>query len=81
MKGLHWTALILTVIGAINWGLVGFFQFDLVAAIFGGPFELASRVVYSIVGIAGLIVLATSAALTSDDARYHGTAHTRMPMR
>lgn len=45
---------ILVVIGAINWGLWGFFQFDLVAAILGGNATAASRIVYSIVGVAGL---------------------------
>lgn len=36
MSGIQRIALVLTIIGAINWGLIGFFQFDLVAAIFGG---------------------------------------------
>lgn len=49
-------ALVLTIIGAINWGLIGFFQFDLVAAIFGDGSAL-SRIIYGIVGIAGLINL------------------------
>lgn len=47
-------ALLLVIIGAINWGLIGLFRFDLVAALFGGPAALISRVVYSLVGIAGL---------------------------
>ncbi|MCM3570416.1 DUF378 domain-containing protein [Neobacillus mesonae] len=47
-------ALVLTIIGAINWGLIGFFQFDLVAAIFGGQNAFLSRVVYGLVGISGL---------------------------
>ncbi|AGT33261.1 membrane protein [Geobacillus genomosp. 3] len=51
-------ALLLTIIGAINWGLIGFFQFDLVAAIFGGQDAVWSRIIYSLVGIAGLINLA-----------------------
>ena len=50
-------ALILTIIGAINWGLIGFFQFDLVAFIFGGQGALLSRVIYALVGISGLINL------------------------
>ncbi|KAA6450439.1 DUF378 domain-containing protein [Bacillus swezeyi] len=50
-------ALVLTIIGAINWGLIGFFQFDLVAAIFGGPGSAFSRTIYALVGIAGLINL------------------------
>lgn len=48
-------ALILTIIGAINWGLIGFFQFDLVAFLFGGQDAIISRVVYGLVGIAGLL--------------------------
>ena len=47
-------ALILSIIGSINWGLVGLFQFDLVAWIFGGQDALLSRVIYTLVGIAGL---------------------------
>ena len=48
-------ALLLTIIGAINWGLIGFFQFDLVAFLFGGQDAIISRVVYALVGISGLI--------------------------
>lgn len=47
-------ALILVIIGALNWGLIGLFQFDLVAAIFGGMSAVFSRVVYTIVGLAGI---------------------------
>lgn len=47
-------ALILSIIGCINWGLVGIFQFDLVAWLFGGTDALLSRIVYTIVGLAGL---------------------------
>ncbi|MDR1210169.1 MAG: DUF378 domain-containing protein [Clostridiales bacterium] len=49
-----WIALTLVVIGAINWGLIGFFQFDIIAAIFGGVGGWATRVLYSLIGIAGL---------------------------
>lgn len=47
-------ALTLVIIGAINWLLIGVFQFDLVAAIFGGQAAVLSRIIYSLVGIAGL---------------------------
>ncbi|MBT2758239.1 DUF378 domain-containing protein [Mesobacillus foraminis] len=57
MSTLQRIALILTIIGAINWGLVGFFQFDLVASIFGGQDAGISRIVYGLVGLAGLINL------------------------
>ena len=47
-------ALILTIIGGVNWGLIGFFQFDLVAFICGGSASVVSRVVYALVGLAAL---------------------------
>lgn len=47
-------ALILSIIGSINWGLVGLFQFDLVAWLFGGQDAVFSRIVYGIIGLAGL---------------------------
>ena len=47
-------ALTLVIIGAINWLLVGLFQFDLVAAIFGGSAAVISRIIYCLVGLAGL---------------------------
>ena len=47
-------SLILIVIGALNWGLVGIFQFDLVAAIFGGMSGVVSRIIYTLVGLAGI---------------------------
>lgn len=55
MSWIQRTALVLTVIGAINWGLVGFFQYDLVAAIFGGQDGFLARIIFGLVGIAGLI--------------------------
>ena len=48
------TSLILTIIGGINWLLVGLFQFDLVAYICGGQDALFSRIIYTIVGVAAL---------------------------
>lgn len=47
-------ALLLTIIGAVNWGLIGVFQFDLVAFVCGGQGAVISRVIYSLVGLAGL---------------------------
>ena len=47
-------SLVLVIIGAVNWGLVGLFQFDLIAFLFGGQAALISRVLYTIVGAAGL---------------------------
>lgn len=56
MKALDTIALLLIIIGAINWGLIGFFQFDLVANIFG-DMSVFSRIIYSIIGIFGLYSL------------------------
>lgn len=47
-------ALILTVIGALNWGSIGIFNFDIVAWICGGPMSVVSRIVYTIVALAGI---------------------------
>ena len=47
-------ALILSIIGSINWGLIGLFKFDLVAWIFGGQAATFSRIIYAIIGLAGL---------------------------
>ncbi len=48
------TALVLAVIGALNWGSIGLFQFDIVAWLFGGQDSLVSRIIFAIVGLAGL---------------------------
>lgn len=56
MKTLDTIALLLVIIGAVNWGLIGFFQFDLVAALFGYMTGL-TRVIYALVGIAGLYAI------------------------
>jgi hypothetical protein len=50
------TALTITIIGAINWGLIGFFDFNLVAAIFGSMTWL-SRIIYGLVGVCGLYLI------------------------
>jgi uncharacterized membrane protein YuzA (DUF378 family) len=56
MRALDVIALILVVIGAINWGLIGFFQFNLVDSLFGTASSF-SRIIYALVGIAGLYAL------------------------
>ena len=56
MRGLDYTALAIVIIGAVNWGLMGFFRFDLVAFIFGNM-SWISRIVYALVGICGLYLL------------------------
>ena len=47
-------ALIIAVIGALNWGSIGLFQFDIVAWLFGGQDALISRIVYTVVALAGI---------------------------
>ncbi|HSH25493.1 MAG TPA: DUF378 domain-containing protein [Massilibacterium sp.] len=57
MSTLQRIALFIIIIGAINWGLIGFFNFDLIASLFGGQASMISRIIYAIVGISGLIVI------------------------
>ncbi len=59
-----WIALTLLIAGGINWGLVGLFQFDLVAALFGDMSALA-RIVYVLVGLAALYSIFTASRLSS----------------
>lgn len=63
LKTLDWIALILIIIGAINWGLVGFLNFDLVAAIFG-EMAVLSRIIYGLVGLSGIYMLAIMSNLS-----------------
>lgn len=62
-------ALALVIIGAVNWGLVGFFQYDLVAAIFGGQDAVISRIIYALVGLSGLYCLRLFALSFEDSNR------------
>ena len=54
MKMLNTATLLLVIVGALNWGLMGLFQIDLVATLFGGPQAALSRIVYILVGLSGL---------------------------
>jgi uncharacterized protein len=56
MSAWGWFAVILVIVGGLNWGLVGFFKFDLVAAIFGDMSTL-SRIVYDLVGLAAIYMI------------------------
>lgn len=56
MKAFDYTVLVLVIIGAINWGLIGFFSFDLVRVLFGDMTTL-SRIIYALVGLSGLYSL------------------------
>lgn len=57
MESLQKTALVLTIIGALNWGLVGIFDFNLVESIFGIE-NVITRIIYTLVGIAGIANIA-----------------------
>ena len=48
------TALALTIVGALNWGLIGLFKFDLVAWLFGGQASVGARIVYTLVALCGI---------------------------
>jgi uncharacterized membrane protein YuzA (DUF378 family) len=56
LRALDITALVLVIIGAVNWGLIGFFQFDLVSSLFGTGTAF-TRIIFALVGIAGLYAL------------------------
>ncbi|MCD7736488.1 MAG: DUF378 domain-containing protein [Lachnospiraceae bacterium] len=63
-KGLDYTALTLVIIGAVNWGLIGFFKLDLVNLIFG-DMTWISRIIYALVGLAGLYLLSFFGRISS----------------
>lgn len=63
-RGFDYTALVLVIIGAINWALIGFFKFDLVAFIFG-DLTVVTRIIYVIVGLAGLYLISTFGRIRS----------------
>lgn len=65
-RALDWTVLTLVIIGSINWGLIGFFQFDLVSFLFGGMSSWISRIIFAVVGIAGLYTLTMYTRLGRD---------------
>lgn len=56
MKVLDYIALVIIIIGTLNWGLIGFFGFDLVRVLFG-DMSMFSRVIYAVVGIAGIYAI------------------------
>ena len=60
-------ALILTIVGALNWGSIGLFQFDIVAWICGGPATLVARVIYTLVALAGIWCISLLFRETDDD--------------
>lgn len=65
MKVLDYTILTLVIVGAINWGLIGFFDFDLVSTLFG-QMSLLTRIIYAAVGIGGLYAISYYGRMNSD---------------
>ena len=65
LNAVDWIALVLLIVGGLNWGLVGFFNFDLVAAIFGVMSAL-SRIVYGLVGLSALYFVYTAFKINAD---------------
>jgi uncharacterized membrane protein YuzA (DUF378 family) len=72
MSTLQKIALVIVIIGALNWGLLGLFGFNLVSFLFDGYSTVISRIIYAIVGVAGIISIA---ALATTDRREHVTHH------
>lgn len=66
-------ALTILIIGALNWGVIGFFRYDMLSMLFGGAWSMTSRVVYAIVGLAGLYALSIYGRIRERDAEYEGT--------
>jgi uncharacterized membrane protein YuzA (DUF378 family) len=78
VRKLDTLALILTIVGGLNWGLVGLFRFDLVATIFGGmefgETNLASRIIYTVVGLSAAYLLGRIRTLVGDQERIPSAA-------
>lgn len=66
MGALDWIAMLLLIVGGVNWGLVGLFNFDLVATLFGEMSTL-SRIVYALVGLSALYSLYTASKMSRSD--------------
>lgn len=77
MKALNIVTLALVIVGALNWGLVGLFQFDLVAALFGGQDAVLARIVYTLVGLAGLYQIVPLLGAISGETENPQLAHAR----
>lgn len=78
LNALDWIALTLLVIGGVNWGLVGLFQFDLVATLFGGQESLLARIVYVLVGLSAVYVAVDAFTFEKKPARAGTRAGTAM---
>ena len=76
MKMRDYFALTLVIIGALNWGLVGFFNFDLVSALFGANLRFISRIIFALVGIAGIYCLGLYSRLPDEGEDEQHVFHT-----
>lgn len=65
MSAWSWIAVILVIIGGLNWGLVGFFKFDLISAVFGDMSAL-TRIIFALVGLSALYMLFWKISMTGD---------------
>lgn len=77
MKALNCVALTLVVIGALNWGLIGFFGYDVVTSIFGGSLFWIARVIFALVGLAGLWSLTFYNVVAQDHPEVRVAGHRR----
>ena len=71
MKTLDWLCITLMIIGSVNWGLVGFFNFDLVTSVFGGALYWIARIIFALVGLAGLYSLTLYGRLDNHEESKH----------
>jgi len=69
MRTLNIIALVLVILGGLNWGLVGLFGVDVIAALFGGPTQVLTRIAYGMVGVAALYCLTLFRPVTGYDRR------------
>jgi len=70
-RTLDYVALALVILGAVNWGLIGLFRFDLIAVIFGGMEGIMSRILYTIIALAGLYCISLFGRVSRDDIDVH----------
>ena len=79
VKFWDYTSLTLVIIGAVNWGLIGFFRFDLVSFLFGDMSWL-SRVIYALVGLAGLYLLSVYGRIGNAESHKNRTGRNPCPV-
>ena len=75
MKTMDYISITLVIIGALNWGLIGFFNFDLISTIFGGGLMFVSRVVFALIGLAGLYSLSLYGRMDYDEEQVRQVQH------